>query len=122
MLLFLEIFFQFNCNWVKIALQWCVGVCHTTMQISHSYVCICIYIYTYIHIYLPLEPPSLNPYTSRSSQSPILRSLCYIATAYQLSVLRTICVYMSMLLSHGGERREWYEWRMQLLFKTFADS
>ena len=30
-------FFKINFNWRKIALQWCVGFCHTTAQISHSY-------------------------------------------------------------------------------------
>ena len=46
---FLSVYFF---NWRKVALQCCVGFCHTTMQISHNY--------TYIHSLLSL-PPLFNP-------------------------------------------------------------
>ena len=60
------------------ALQWCVGFCHVTTQISHNY--------TYITflLSLPVLPPS---YPSKSSQSAKLGSLCYTATSHQLSIL-----------------------------------
>ena len=53
-------------NWKIIALQCCVGFCHTTMQTSYKYIYIYIYIniYIYIHIYIypfPFEPPSHHP-------------------------------------------------------------
>ena len=69
-------------RWSIIALQCCIGFCHTTSWIS--------YIYIYVHI----SPPSwtsLHP--SRSSQSTKLRSLCY--TSYFTHGR----VYTSMLLS-----------------------
>ena len=70
--------FNFFFYWWKIALQFCVGFCHTTMWISHYYIyiCICVYIYIYIYIYmymyiylplflgLPLLP---QPHPCRSS-------------------------------------------------------
>ena len=42
-------------KWRKIALQCCVGFCHTTTQISHIYIC----------IPLPVEPPSLSHVLSK---------------------------------------------------------
>ena len=72
-------------NWNIIVLWCCVSVCYTTTWISHMY--------TYI--------PSLStppPQPSRSSQSPELSSLHYIAASHLLSVL-CMAVYMSVLLS-----------------------
>jgi len=63
--------FNFFFYWWKIALQFCVGFCHTTMWISHNY--------TYIPSLLGLPPqphPTLSPPTVRSSQSTRLGSLC----------------------------------------------
>ena len=51
------------------------------MQISHNY--------TYIPCLLSL-PPLFPAYSSRSSQSTRLDSLCYTATSHQLSVLHTV--------------------------------
>ena len=50
---FFSVFLNLFFNWRKIALQCCVGFCHTTMQISHKGVCVCMYPLT-------LVPPS-NP-------------------------------------------------------------
>ena len=71
---FLHLFF----NWRKIALQCCVGFCHTTMWVSHNYIC------SPSLLSLPLVPP---PHPSRSSQRARLDSLSYIATSHQLSLL-----------------------------------
>ena len=73
-------FIKFIFNWRKIALQCCIGFCHTITQII-----------LLIHIF----PPS--PHSSRSSQSTRLRFLCYIVTSHQLSILHML-VYMSVLL------------------------
>ena len=74
-------------NWKITALQYCVGFCHITMQISYNYYIymICnIYIYIYIYISsLSLEPPCLLPFhPSRSSQRVRLGSLCYTAASH----------------------------------------
>ena len=74
-------FIKFIFNWRKIALQCCIGFCHTITQII-----------LLIHIF----PPS--PHSSRSSQSTRLRFLCYIATSHQLSILHN-SIYISTLLS-----------------------
>ena len=39
LLLVFQVCFFFNlfCNWRKIALQCCVGFCHTTLQVNHNY-------------------------------------------------------------------------------------
>ena len=65
----------------KIALQCCVGFCHTTMQLTHNY--------TYTTSLLNL-PPFPSPYPSRSSQSTRLGSLCLKTTSCQLSILHMI--------------------------------
>ena len=62
-------------KWRKIALQCCVGFCHTTTQISHNHTCIPSI------LRLPPLPP---PYIAR------LDSLCYRAACHQLSVWHTI--------------------------------
>ena len=51
--LIIPILFFFN--WMKIALQYCIGFRHTTTRISHNYIyiCICVCIYTYIYISSP---------------------------------------------------------------------
>ena len=83
----------FNCR--TIALQCCVGFCHTTMQISHNY--------THITSLLSL-PPLSSSHTSRSSQSARQGSLCYITTSHQLSLLYMIvykCQWYFLHLSHS---------------------
>ena len=48
------VFFLKICfNWWKIVLPFCVGFCHTTMQITHNY----LYIYVYHLLPEPLFPP-----------------------------------------------------------------
>ena len=79
-------------NWRIIALQCCVGLCHTTVWISHNY----------IHIYwAPLSlPPFPLSHPSRSSQSTRLGSLYYTTTSYQLFVVQMVvyicqCYFLS---------------------------
>ena len=65
--------FNFFFYWWKIALQFCVGFCHTTMWISHNL----IYIPSLLsHLPLPLSHPS------RSSQRAKLGSLWYFAISH----------------------------------------
>ena len=88
-------FFNLLFNGKKIALQCCVGFCHTTMQISHNY--------THITSLLSL-PPLPSSHTSRSSQSAKLGSLCYTTTSHQLSLLYMIvyiCQCYFLHLSHS---------------------
>ena len=56
--------FIFIFNWRIIALECCVGFCHTTTQISHE--CVCLYIYIYP---LPLKSPSHYPHPAPSYHS-----------------------------------------------------
>ena len=88
---FLKLFF----NWRKIAFWCCVGLCHTTMQISRNY------IYISPHPWASL--PSSTSCPSRSSQSTWLGSLCYMAISHQLSVLHIVvytCLCYFLCLSH----------------------
>ena len=81
-LFFKHNFLKFIFSWRKIALQCCVDFCHTTAWISHKYT----------YILSPPEPSSHHPLSlsSRSSQSPGLDSLCYIATSHWLSILHVV--------------------------------
>ena len=66
-------------NWRIIALQYCVGLCHTTAWISHRYTCVC----------SPLEPLSHllpHPTHSRLSQSTGLSSLGHTANSHWLFI------------------------------------
>ena len=74
----------FGFNWRIIALQYCIGFCHTSTWISHRY--------TYVP--LPLTSLPLTPsHSSRSSQSPGLSSLSHTAHSHRLSILH-MAVYM----------------------------
>ena len=77
-------------NWRIIALQCCVGLCHTRVWISHNY----------IHIYCaPLSLPPFPPsHPSRSSQSNRLGSLYYTTTSYQLFLVNMV-VYICQCYS-----------------------
>ena len=79
--------FLFNVK--KIFLQYYVGFCHRTMQISHNYA------YITSLLSLPPVPPS---HPSRSSQSTKLSSLCCTAVSHWLSTLHMV-VYMLLLNS-----------------------
>ena len=56
-------------NWWKIALQYCVGFCHTTMQISHDYICI-----VPVLSLTPLPRPPLQVIRERQAGLPVLYS------------------------------------------------
>ena len=56
-----------------------VGFPHTTTRIGHKYI---------IHWWACLPLPAIPP--SRSSQSTVLGSLCYIATSQSLAILHTV--------------------------------
>ena len=51
-----SIFFKFIFNWRIIALQCCVGFCHTSTWISHRCVCVCVFLPSRTS----LPPPSLS--------------------------------------------------------------
>ena len=89
--------FYFLIGGWKIALQFCVGFCHTIMQISHTHTHthIYIYIHTHIHMYpFLLSPPFLPAPTSplwviteHQAGFPVLFS------SFPFSVLhRTVCI------------------------------
>ena len=67
-------------NWRIIALQYCVGFCHISTWISHSY--------TYVRSLLNLPPTPSHP--SWRSQSPSLSSLSHIPNRHWLSILHMI--------------------------------
>ena len=64
-------FFLFN--WGIIALQSCMGFCHTTLLINHKY--------THVPSLLIIPPHSTPSYPSRLLQSSGLNYLCYTALA-----------------------------------------
>ena len=64
------LFKNFLFNWRIIALQCCVGFCHTSTWFSHRYV----------YVLSPLDLPSTS-HPSRLSQSTKLSSLCYTTTS-----------------------------------------
>ena len=70
-------------NWRIIALQCCVGFCHTTVWISPNCVCVCVCMCMYS---LPCEPPSPLPSHSKLSRSqaglPLLYSSCPLAGCF----------------------------------------
>ena len=80
----------FILNWRMIALQWCVGVCHTSTWISHRY--------TYVPSLLSL-PSISHPLPSRLSASTRLE----LPTPYSKFLLAVYFThgdaYVSMLLS-----------------------
>ena len=76
------VFYLFILNWRIIALQYCVGFCHTSARISHG-----------IHTSLPSWtslPPPIPSYPSGLSQSTGLSSLCHTANSYWLSILHML--------------------------------
>ena len=87
-----HIFFFFN--WGIIALQYCVGFCHTSTWLSHRY--------PYVHTF----PPSWTPLTSPFSYHPSqllqehwveLSLLCYTANSHLLSISHMENVYASLV-------------------------
>ena len=79
-------FLKFIFNWRIIALQCCVGFCHTTMSISYKY--------THVPSLLNFSPTPYSIHLSRSSQSTGLISLCYTAASHQLAILHVIYIHM----------------------------
>jgi len=73
--------FRFIFNWRIIALQYCVGFCHTTTWISRKHTRIPTL------LSLPPHPPS------RLSQSTQLSSPCYMATSHWSSVSHTVTTF-----------------------------
>ena len=91
---FSDIFLFFRLIWVSeiynisfywriIALQCCVGFCHTTTWISHKYV----YVPSFFVSLLCPQPPS---HPSRSSQSTKLIFLCSAAASHWVSMLHIV--------------------------------
>ena len=72
---------KFIFNWRIIALQYCVGFCHTTTWISRKHTRIPTL------LSLPPHPPS------RLSQSTQLSSPCYMATSHWSSVSHTVTTF-----------------------------
>ena len=82
---FFVCFNLFLFNWRVIALQCCVGFCHTSAWTSHMYT----YFPSLLNIPLTSHPiPAL-----RLLQSTWLSSLCYTANSHWLSVLQMV-IYM----------------------------
>ena len=77
--LFLICFFPLFFNWRIIALQYCVGLCHTLTLISLKYI--------YVPSLLKPSPISHPSHPSSLSQSPGLRSLCHTANSHLQSIL-----------------------------------
>ena len=88
---FLSDFLKFIFNWRTIALQYCVGFCHTTMCVSHK----C----THVPLILNLSPTSTPSYTFRLSQSTVLRSRCPYSNFLFAIYFMYGNTYISMLLS-----------------------
>ena len=87
------VFFSlFFFNWRIIALQYCVGLYHTSTWISHRY--------TYVPSLLnPLSSPTPS-HPSRLSQSTGLSSLCHMANSHLLSILHMAkCIHFHTLFS-----------------------
>ena len=81
--LYLYVYFNvFIFNWRIIALQYCLGFCHTSTWIRHRY--------TYVPSLLTLSPTS---HPSELLQSPSLSSLSHMANSHWLFILHTV-VYM----------------------------
>ena len=93
---FFVFFFLFIFNQRIIALQYCVGICHTTTWVSHKY--------THVPSLLNLLPPppphptSSPSHPSRLSRSTKLGFLCYTAASHCLSVLH-VGVYVRQCYS-----------------------
>ena len=85
----LSFFFFFN--WRIIALQYCVGFCHTLTWIG-------IHVSPCPWTSLPLPTPS---HPSRLSRSTGVSSLCHTAESHWLSVLIYMCYCYSLNLSHS---------------------
>ena len=77
-------------HWKVIALQYCLGFCHTSMWISHRY--------TYVPSLLNPSPTTHPILAFRLSQSTGLSSLCHTANFDLLSILH-LAVYMFLCYS-----------------------
>ena len=75
-------FFKIIFNLRVIALQYCVGFCHTSTWISHKY--------TYFPSFLNFPPPPTPSHLSRLSQSPGLSSLSHRAISIWRSIVHMI--------------------------------
>ena len=83
-------FFFFN--WRIIALQYCVGLYHTSTWISHRY--------TYVPSLLNPLPSPTPSHPSRLSQSTGLSTLCHEANSHLLSILYMAkCTHFHSFLS-----------------------
>ena len=80
-------FFFFFFYWKIIALQYCVGLCHTSTCISHRY--------TYVpSLWDPPAPSPISSYLSRLSQSSGLSFLCHTENSHLLSILHMVmCMF-----------------------------
>ena len=89
-----KIVFYFFCNWRKISLQCCVGFCHITTRISHSY--------TYIPCLmslLPLPHPRklfLNNIRIKNPLSPILGTLSFFSFFLSCVVVKSLILGAKM--------------------------
>ena len=77
--LFIVLICKFIFNWRIIALQYCVGLCHTSAWISHR------------HTYVPSLPPHPTPLGCH--RAPGLSSLRHTANSHWLAILHTV-MYM----------------------------
>ena len=85
-------FLFFFLNWRIIALQYCVGLYHTSTWISHRY--------TYVPSLLNPLPSPTPSHPSRLSQSTGLSTLCHVANSHLLSILYMAkCTHFHSFLS-----------------------
>ena len=83
-------------NWRIIALECCVGFCHTKMWTSHKRVCVCVCVPSLSNL-----PPTPSSHPSRLSQSMTLSFLHHIANFHWLSVSHMVmfmfqCYFLSL--------------------------
>ena len=84
-----NIFFHYVFNWRIVALQCCVGFCHTTTCISHKY--------TYIPSLLNLPSIPYPSHPSRLSQNTRLSSVMQqIHTSYLFDLWQCICFNVTL--------------------------
>ena len=86
-------------NWRIIALQCCVGFCHTTMQISHNFICVCVCVYVYVSVSSPSWASFPSPFPPLQVIAEHQAGLPVLCSSFPLAMCFTHdSMYMSVLL------------------------